>query len=158
MTIFRIANSSDYEQLAEMKWQHAVEDDHDYGEHNVDGVEKTQFIKQFANFCGSDSGYTVYVACNGDNVVSAMFVYLLPKVPKPNGSSHYIAYLTNVYTVPEYRNQGIGSQLLTFIKNKLVDSKCELLFAWPSDNSVLWYTRNGFTDANDIFQCTLCEE
>ena len=36
--------------------------------------------------------------------------------------------------------------------------KCELLFVWPSDNSVTWYQRNGFSGDNEIFECPLCEE
>ena len=91
-------------------------------------------------------------------VVSAMFVYLIPKLPKPNGNAKYIAYLTNVYTKAEYRNKGIGTQILNYIKNDLIDKKCELLFAWPSDNSVNWYNRNNFSSDNDIVQCLLTEE
>ena len=87
-----------------------------------------------------------------------MFVYLIPKLPKPNGNAKYIAYLTNVYTKKEYRNKGIGTQILNFIKDDLVKKKCELLFAWPSDNSIAWYQRNGFNGDNEIFECPLCEE
>lgn len=36
----RLANENDYLQLAEMKWLHCEEDDIDYGEHNLDGVNK----------------------------------------------------------------------------------------------------------------------
>ncbi len=87
-----------------------------------------------------------------------MFVYLIPKLPKSNGKAQCLAYLTNVYTAAQYRNNGIGSALLDYIKQQLVAQKCELVFAWPSDNSVRWYKRNGFTDVNEIYQCTLCEE
>lgn len=66
--------------------------------------------------------------------------------------------LTNVYTKGAYRNKGIGTQLLNHIKNLLTDKKCELLFVWPSDNSVAWYQRNGFNEDNEIFECPLCEE
>ena len=34
----RLANEADYNELALMKWEHGVEDDIDYGEHNLDGV------------------------------------------------------------------------------------------------------------------------
>ena len=36
----RIANEKDYSELAFMKWEHGAEDDIDYGEHNLDGVDK----------------------------------------------------------------------------------------------------------------------
>ena len=57
-------------------------------------------------------------------VVSAMFVYLISKLPKPNGNAKYIAYLTNVYTKKEYRNKGIGTQMMNYIKSYLMEKKC----------------------------------
>ena len=105
----------------------------------------------------SSSGESFHGRSSAKNL-SAMFVYLIPKLPKPNGNAKYIAYLTNVYTKKEYRNKGIGTQILNFIKDDLVKKKCELLFAWPSDNSIAWYQRNGFSEDNEIFECPLCEE
>lgn len=158
MITFRTATEEDYTSLAELKWAHAVEDDRDYGERNVEGVDKEQFCRQFEDFCKRDSGYTAYVGCDGVTVVSAMFVYLIPKLPKPNGKAQCLAYLTNVYTAAQYRNKGIGSALLDYVKRQLVAQKCELVFAWRSDNSVRWYKRNGFAEADDFMQCVLCGE
>lgn len=154
----RLANVTDYKELALMKWEHGAEDDIDYGEHNLDGVNKDEFIEEFVAFLKEHKEYEIIVAEENSIVVSAMFVYLIPKLPKPNGNAEYIAYLTNVYTKKEYRNKDIGTQILDYIKNDLVKKKCELLFAWPSDNSISWYQRNGFNGDNEIFECPLCEE
>ena len=141
-----------------MKLEHGAEDDIDYGEHNLDGVDKEAFIKEFVSFLRTHREYEIVVAEDNGIVVSAMFVYLIPKLPKPNGNAKYIAYLTNVYTKKEYRSKGVGTQILNFIKSDLIKKKCELLFAWPSDNSIAWYRRNGFNEDNEIFECPLCEE
>lgn len=154
----RIANETDYNELALMKWEHGAEDDIDYGEHNLDGVNKEEFVKEFVAFLKVHKEYEIIVAEENDIIVSAMFVDLIPKPPKPNGNAKNIAYLTNVYTKKEYRNKGIGTQILDYIKSDLVKKKCELLFAWPSDNSIAWYQRNGFSEDNEIFECHLCEE
>ena len=154
----RIANETDYNELALMKWEHGAEDDIDYGEHNLDGADKSGFIKEFVDFLKTHKEYRIFVAEENSIVVSAMFVYLIPKLPKPNGNAKYIAYLTNVYTKKEYRNKGIGTQILDHIKNDLIDKKCELLFAWPCDNSVAWYERNGFSGDNEILECPLVAE
>ena len=154
----RIANETDYNELALMKWEHGAEDDIDYGEHNLDGADKSGFIKEFVDFLKTHKEYRIFVAEENSIVVSAMFVYLIPKLPKPNGNAKYIAYLTNVYTKKEYRNKSIGTQILDHIKNDLIDKKCELLFAWPSDNSVAWYERNGFSGDNEILECPLVAE
>lgn len=63
--------------------------------------------------------------------------------------------LTNVYTREEYRSQTIGTQVLNHIKAYLTDIRCELIFAWPSDNSTKWYARNGFCQENEVFECGL---
>lgn len=101
----RIANVTDYKELALMKWEHGSEDDIDYGEHNLDGVNKDEFIEEFVAFLKAHKDYDIIVAEENGVVVSAMFVYLIPKLPKPNGNAKYIAYLTNVYTKKEYRNK-----------------------------------------------------
>lgn len=154
----RIANDTDYNELALLKWEHGAEDDIDYGEHNLDGVDKEAFIGEFVAFLKAHKEYEIIVAEENGIVVSAMFVYLIPKLPKPNGNAKYIAYLTNVYTKKEFRNKGIGTQILDYIKNDLIKKKCELLFAWPSNNSVKWYNRNNFCSDNNIVECLLTEE
>ncbi len=154
----RLANEKDYNELALMKWEHCGEDDVDYGEHNLDGVDKEEFINEFVAFIKEHKDYRIIIAEEKQQVVSAMFVYMIPKLPKPNGNAKYIAYLTNVYTKSEYRSKGIGTKLLDYIKNYLKEIKCELMFVWPSDNSVNWYKRNGFSEENEIFECPLCEE
>ena len=44
----RMAEERDYFQLAEMKWLHCEEDDIDYHEKNLVGVEKDLFFAEFA--------------------------------------------------------------------------------------------------------------
>ena len=154
----RLAREQDYIQLAELKWLHGEEDDLDYGEKNLEGADKKLFGEEFVRFLQEHKEYLIFVAADGDIVASAMFVYMIPKVPKPNGKAKYIAYLTNVYTRKEYRNQGIGTELLSYIKGYLAEQKCELLFVWPSEKSMNWYERNGFSLENEIFECVLGEE
>ena len=154
----RIAKDQDYIQLAEMKWQHCEEDDEDYNENNLSGIDKAAFMKEYIDFLAKHKEYIIFVSCDGDIVSSAMFVYLIPKTPKPNGKSKYIAYLTNVYTKKEYRNKKVGTELLKYIKEQLAKENCELLFVWPSDKSVNWYCRNGFYSENEIMECDLVGE
>ena len=154
----RLVKEQDYLQLAELKWLHGEEDDMDYGEKNLAGADKNLFTEEFVRFLQEHKEYLIFVAADGDIVASAMFVYMIPKVPKPNGKAKYIAYLTNVYTRKEYRNQGIGTELLSYIKGYLAEQKCELLFVWPSEKSMNWYERNGFSLENEIFECVLGEE
>jgi ribosomal protein S18 acetylase RimI-like enzyme len=154
----RFGEEDDYLQLAELKWLHMEEDDTDYNETNVVGVDKEEFISEYVSFLERDSNYQIFVAEENGTVLSAMFLCMIPKLPKPNRNSESIAYLTSVYTRKEYRNKEIGTSLLTFIKEYAIKQKCELLFVWPSDKSVSWYERNGFTNENEIYECGLLGE
>ena len=154
----RYAEEKDFLQLAEMKWLHCEEDDIDYNENNLEGVDKGTFISEFVTFLKSNRDYKIFLAEDGGIVISVMFIYMIPKVPKPNRSDKYIAYLTNVFTRKEYRNKNVGTELLTHIRNYLAGQQCELIFVWPSSKSVSWYTRNGFREENEICECSLIPE
>ncbi|MBQ9319099.1 MAG: hypothetical protein IJR82_05655 [Bacilli bacterium] len=45
-----LASLSDYQELANMRWEHLREDDIDYKENNIDNIDKETFIKDFINF------------------------------------------------------------------------------------------------------------
>ncbi len=150
--MIRLAEEKDFLQLAEMKWEHSAEDDVTYGESNIVGVDKQQFIDEFVEFLKNDTTYTVFVMELDGIVVSAMYVAIINKVPKPKVSNYCLAYLTNVHTLEAYRNKGYGTQLLTYIKNYLKEKNCEMVIVWPSKNSTRWYERNGFNPDNTMMQ------
>lgn len=154
----RMADERDYYELAVMKWEHGAQDDADYGENNLDEINKDEFIGGFIKFLGEQTEYKIFIAEDNAKAVSVMFVHLIKKLPKLNGNAKYIAYITNVYTKKAYRGKGIGTNLLNYIKKYLTQIKCELIFVWPSNNTVNWYKRNGFNEKNEIFECPLCEE
>ena len=105
--VIREVQDRDFVQLAEMRWTHAVEDDETYGEHNTDGVTKSVFIEEFVAFLYTNKGYKIFVAEDENaKILSAMFVYLIPKIPTPNVKREFIAYLTKLFTLEEYRGQG----------------------------------------------------
>lgn len=150
--MIRLAEERDFLQLAEMKWEHSAEDDVTYGESNIVGVDKQQFIDEFVDFLKNDTTYTVFVMELDGIVVSAMYVAIINKVPKPKVSNYCLAYLTNVHTLEAYRNKGYGTQLLTYIKNYLKERNCEMVIVWPSKNSTRWYERNEFNPDNSMMQ------
>ena len=147
----RMAQEKDYMQIAEMKWLHCEEDDADYNTSNLVGADKDKFLAEFIQFLKEHREYKIFVACDNGVVISSMFVYVIPKTPKPNRKQKYISYLTNVYTLKEYRNKKIGTELLTYVKEYLAKEDCELIFVWPSENSINWYARNDFKQENEIY-------
>lgn len=149
------AKIEDYKQLAELKWMHMEDDDVDYGEDNLTGIERDGFMEDYVTFLKTNSYYKIFVAMEDGLVLGTMYLGVLPKLPNPKSEAKSIGYLTSVYTRKEYRNQGVGSRLLVHLKKYAAQEKCELLFVWPSDHSRKWYERNGFSNQNEIFECGL---
>ena len=156
--IIRLADEKDYSIVGKMRWLHAVEDDKVYGEKNTSNVDEHEYISKVIDFLNKNKDYKIFIAEENGTITASMFIYLVPKIPTPNGNSEFIAYLTKVFTKKEYRNKGIGTEMLNYIKEYLKKINCELIFAWPSDNSIEWYNRNGFTNENEIMECILMDE
>jgi GNAT superfamily N-acetyltransferase len=143
----RIANKRDIDQLIKMRWDFTLED---YPEMGI-GVNYSSFEKECRGFLESamDSGqWFVWIAENNREIVSHIYIELIHKVPRPGRVTNPFAYMTNVYTVPEYRGKGTGSRLLYRVNEWAEEMKFEFIIVWPSDTSVEFYGRNGYT------QCT----
>ena len=128
--MIRLAEEKDFLQLAHMRWEHKKEDDATYGEDNIKGIESDEFIKEYINFLKKESVYKIFIMEKNEQIIAAMFVTMIRKVPKPNKKESYIAYLTNVYTLKEYRNQGVGTEMLFYIKKYQKQNRCENIIVW----------------------------
>ncbi|MCP6725838.1 GNAT family N-acetyltransferase, partial [Klebsiella pneumoniae] len=64
----------------------------------------------------------------------------------------------NVYTRPEYRNRGFGSQLMEQVIAWAKAQQLEFLMLWPSDRSVPYYQRLGFDSPDEALELILVDE
>lgn len=95
----------------------------------------------------------IWVAERNGCLVSHMYLQLIHKVPRPGKSPNpYFGYVTNVYTRPAYRNQGIGSEIHRVMEQWSKENKVEFLVLWPSSDSVTFYSRNGFKRSADSME------
>lgn len=70
-------------------------------------------------------------------------------MPRPIRENARIAYLTNVYTRPEFRGQGIGAEIIRHAQAAARKADVELIIVWPSDDSIDFYVRRGFKKPDD---------
>jgi RimJ/RimL family protein N-acetyltransferase len=61
---------------------------------------------------------------------------VIDKIPGPIAEFPAIGYLTNVFTRPEFRGQGLVTRVLDAVTAWARDSDIELLVVWPSEASV----------------------
>lgn len=151
---YRMAEEKDTLRLSEMRW------DFKYGESEADPGLKEDFIIEFSDFLrkGLPAGWYCWVAADNGTIISNMFIKRIEKLPELDGAISYLGYVTNVYTVPAYRNKGIGAKLMERAKEWCAGQGFELLIVWPSDESIPFYERAGFKGENEILELLFDDE
>ncbi|HQU85622.1 MAG TPA: GNAT family N-acetyltransferase [Pyrinomonadaceae bacterium] len=149
--IFRTANEEDFPFLAEMRWDFRQES----GE-EIAVVEKAEFIEKCIDFLEEKAQvYTYWIAEIEGKIVSHIFVHTVSLVPRPCKIEDAFAYLTNVYTKPEFRRKGIGAKLLDHVIEWAKTKDFELLLVYPSDEAIDFYKRFGFEKDAEILKLAL---
>jgi ribosomal protein S18 acetylase RimI-like enzyme len=120
-------------------------------ERPIDVNERMLFTECFAKLLGAEEmcDYTHWVANVQDRLVAVMSVKVVPQLPMRQRLQGSWGYLTNCYVLPEYRNRGIGRELLEHVKNWSESRGCSLLIVWPSARSYSFYRRFGFEKGTD---------
>jgi GNAT superfamily N-acetyltransferase len=66
--------------------------------------------------------YIAWLACDGDEIVAGLGLWIIDWLPAPDGVSFVRPYVCNVYTEPSHRKQGIAYRLvetmLTYCKER----------------------------------------
>ena len=141
---FRLANSRDALQLADLRWRLKTDDSSDFSM-----TARNDFVTAFAAFTESaserqDEPYFHWVADIEGHLIAVMSVCKMLMLPEPARLDGCWGYLTNCYTLPDYRNRGVGTKLLRAIREWAKEQELELLVVWPSDRSYAFYERSGF--------------
>ncbi len=94
----------------------------------------------------SNESFVAWIAVEGENIVasSGMSFYSVP--PTYKNLSGKVAYLMNMYTQPEYRNQGIASDLVKKMIREAKDRGCSKIVLNASVMGRPIYEKNGFQD------------
>ena len=144
--IVRPATGDDIDELARLRWQLYTEDDPDVAESFADYRDR---FARFAIPALADEGWRAWVAEDG-GLVGALWRHRTPRIPQPGrGDPAPLAYVTNVYVEPAYRNTGLGARLLRIMVDASRAEGFSLAMVWPSDRSFPFYERGGFARLPD---------
>ncbi len=146
----RVATLADATELAALRWTWRTDED----AHGEAPEPRDLFIERFVAFARDalTSRWTVWVAEDEARIVSNIWVYRVPKVPSPGRDTREFGYMTNVYTVPDMRNAGIGGELLDAVRAWAHQQDLEMVIVWPSEQSVPWYSRGGFSPSVEMLE------
>ncbi|MDJ0749566.1 MAG: GNAT family N-acetyltransferase [Woeseiaceae bacterium] len=138
----RLAEHSDLEQLAHLRWEHWAENGSDPAMQ-----ERCSFITGFEEFFGPElnQDWLVWCAVEAETIVSHAYIQRVRKVPKPSKSVDAFGYVSNVYTRPSHRGAGVGSQVMERVKSWALEADLEFLVLWPSRRSLPFWQRMDYS-------------
>lgn len=145
----RLAERKDVNQLVEMRWNFTLEDNEMKVSIKKDYKSFRLEFQAFLENAWKSETWFIWVAEEEAKIISHIYIQLIPKVPRPGRITYPFAYLTNVYTMKNYRNQGIGSKLISTVNEWAKNNNYEFIIVWPSEESVEFYKRNGYVPCKE---------
>ena len=93
-----------------------------------------------------------WVAEEEEQLIGAVWLQLVEKIPNPRSEAEHHAYLTNFYVDERARGRGIGSQLLRAVVSWCQPRDVHAIILWPTERSRSLYERNGFAVRDDLLE------
>ena len=146
MTVYRLGRLTDVQQLACLRWALRTDDSE-----QDDPVTKKQFMHDFVAWMIATplTDLVHWVAEQDDQIIGVVSVRVVPMMPSPENLNDRFGYVTNTYVLPQHRNKGIGTSLLSEVRTWALREKLELLVVWPSDRAYALYERAGYLRYSD---------
>jgi ribosomal protein S18 acetylase RimI-like enzyme len=142
MIEYRKASINDIQYLVQYRKQQLI-DEGEVFDIKIDNEFSDYFISSI-----SDNSLISWLAVDGEKIVatSGICFYQLPPTSRnPNGKN---AYITNMYTLPEYRKQGIGSRLLRLVIDEAKMLKYKVIRLHASADGKSIYSKAGFNNTD----------
>ena len=148
--IYRPAVADDFEQLARLRWDFRTEYTQDPPP--IPWEAFRQMMLDFLRQAFESGEWTVWVAEEEGQIVAQAFIRRIQKVPRPAKVQPAFGYVTNVFTRPAYRNQGVGAELMRCVQAWAKAKGLEMLVLWPSKRAVSFYRRAGFVHPTEAME------
>lgn len=97
------------------------------------------------------------IAIENDCIISSCFACIYNILPTPNCPNGVCAELLNVYTVKNYRNKGIASEIVDTLISKLYNLGVTKIRLTSTDKSQYLYLKKGFKFNHQYMDLTLTE-
>lgn len=106
-------------------------------------------------FEGHAATHRGFLAVEGDEAVGCAWLASVERVPSPANPSRRAGMLQIVYVVPERRDAGVGTFLVSALAEVARRDGLEYLMVHPSTASFAFYRRMGFSDASSMLEWRL---
>jgi GNAT superfamily N-acetyltransferase len=96
------------------------------------------------------AAWRCWVAVAAGDLVGTLWLQRIEKLPNPGDEPELHGYISSVYVVPDYRNAGIGTALLTACLGDRDSAGLDAVFLWCTPDSRPLYLRHGFAPRDDL--------
>ncbi len=94
--------------------------------------------------------FIAYVAEINGKIVASSGLVFLQKPPSPSNLTGKEAYIMNMYTIPEWRNKGIGTKLLKEIIRQVQKKGISAIRLHAEPDAIRLYEKNGFVFSEPV--------
>lgn len=116
---------------------------------------ESEFIKRCSAWMHrhlQNDAWHCWVAESNGQLIGALWLQLVEKIPNPRAEAEHHAYITNFYVQDEARGNGIGSSLLREALNWCHAHDVHAVILWPTERSRSLYERHGFAVRDDLME------
>lgn len=103
----------------------------------------------------ADGTFVAWLAVDGDEIVGTSGMSFVEKPPHFGCPSGRTGLLSSMFTVKNYRRQGIAKELLSRVVKEAREYGCGAVWITASDMGVLLYTDFGFVKNGNFMQYKL---
>ncbi len=141
--IFRKATLEDIEQISALRIALLIE------EAASEETDITTELQEY--FRGAMSENMIVTVAEEKGEVVATSAVIFQKYPPSFANKLGMrAYITNVYTKPEYRRQGISSRLMDLLVEEAKTRGVRHVWLWATEQGVPMYKKYGFEDLQNF--------
>ena len=154
----RKATSIDMDELIKIRIAYLNED---YGNLSSQQIAhlKEQLSEYFLNHIEKD--IIAYIAEENNEIISSVFLVIIEKPSNPSFMSGKIGNILNVYTKPQYREQGIARQLVKLAIDESKEMNLSYLELKATKEGCTLYKKMGFVEEQSSYvpmKFKLCNE
>ncbi|HLY32392.1 MAG TPA: GNAT family N-acetyltransferase [Ktedonobacterales bacterium] len=137
---YRMATAADAEALAALRWEMESERHEAHVDQSAFLDESRATLRE-----GLTNGtYRAWVAEADGRMISCVVLICWPVMPSMDRLHRSRGMVTNVYTAPEYRRQGIGRRLMEMLIADAQQRHMQRLILWSSEMGRPLYEQLGF--------------
>ena len=146
MIEYRKADVNDIDILAKLRSDFLMEANDVCSEIERSKIETA--IKQYFDTALADESFIAWLALDGDNIIatSGLSFYAVP--PSFKCLNGKVAYIMNMFTLPNYRKQGIGTKLLKKVVEEAKNRGYKRITLHATDAGRTLYEKYGFKDSH----------